>query len=147
VPIYQGGAEWAVIKQQKELHGQSQLQIFDAERQVRQAVETAWQALQAARAAIAANLAQVKADQIAYEGVQKERKAGTRTVLDVLNAEQELLNAELAVVVSRHDAYLAAHQVLAAAGLLTAKSLGLKVKLYDPTEHYNDANDQFGLGD
>lgn len=147
VPIYQGGAEWAAIKQQKELHGQSQLQIFDAERQVRQAVETAWQSLQAARAAIAANLAQVKADQIAYEGVQKERKAGTRTVLDVLNAEQELLNAELAVVVSRHDAYLAAHQVLAAAGLLTAKSLGLKVKLYDPTEHYNDANDQFGLGD
>jgi TolC family type I secretion outer membrane protein len=147
VPIYQGGAEWATIKQQKELHGQSQMQIFDAERQVRQAVETAWQAFQAAQAAIRANLAQVKADQLAYEGVQKERKAGTRTVLDVLNAEQELLNAEVAVVVSRHDAYVAAHQVLAAAGLLTAKALGLKVKLYDPTEHYNDANDQFGFGD
>jgi TolC family type I secretion outer membrane protein len=147
VPIYQGGAEWALIKQQKELHGQSQMQIFDAERQVRQAVETAWQAYQAAQAAIRANLAQVKADQLAYEGVQKERKAGTRTVLDVLNAEQELLNAEVAVVVSRHDAYVAAHQVLAAAGLLTAKALGLKVKLYDPTEHYNDANDQFGFGD
>lgn len=147
VPIYQGGAEWATIKQQKELHGQSQLQIFDAERQVRQAVETAWQGFQAAQAAIRANLAQVKADQLAYEGVQKERSAGTRTVLDVLNAEQELLNAEVAVVVSRHDAYVAAHQVLAAAGLLTAKALGLKVKLYDPTEHYNDATDQFGFGD
>lgn len=147
VPIYQGGAEWALIKQQKELHGQSQLQIFDAERQVRQAVETAWQGFQAAQAAIRANLAQVKADQLAYEGVQKERAAGTRTVLDVLNAEQELLNAEVAVVVSRHDAYVAAHQVLAAAGLLTAKALGLKVKLYDPTEHYNDATDQFGFGD
>jgi outer membrane protein len=147
IPIYQGGAEWATIKQQKELHGQSQLQIFDAERQVRQAVETAWQGFQAAQAAIRANLAQVKADQLAYEGVQKERSAGTRTVLDVLNAEQELLNAEVAVVVSRHDAYVAAHQVLAAAGLLTAKGLGLKVKLYDPTEHYNDATDQFGFGD
>jgi TolC family type I secretion outer membrane protein len=147
IPIYQGGAEWATIKQQKELHGQSQMQIFDAERQVRQAVETAWQGFQAAQAAIRANLAQVKADQLAYEGVQKERAAGTRTVLDVLNAEQELLNAEVAVVVSRHDAYVAAHQVLAAAGLLTAKALGLKVKLYDPTEHYNDATDQFGFGD
>ena len=80
----------------------------------------------------------MKADEIAFEGVSKEQRVGGRTVLDVLNAEQELLNAQVSLVTSQRDAIVAAYQVLAAGGVLTAKSLGLKVKLYDPLDHYND---------
>jgi outer membrane protein len=137
VPIYQGGSEYAEIRQQEQLHGQSQLQILVTERQVRQAAESSWKTFKAAQAAIQLDLAQQQADQTAYEGVQKEQKAGTRTVLDVLNAEQELVNAEIAVVQSEHDAYADAFQILGVMGLLEAKSLGLKVKLYDVSDQYS----------
>lgn len=146
IPLYQGGAEIATVKQQEQLHGQSQLQILDAERQARQQAESAWKTFTAAEAAIKLNEAQVAADQIAYEGVQKEQKAGTRTVLDVLNAEQELLNARVAVAQSKHDAFIAACEILAAAGLFRAKPLALQVKLYDVSEHYDDATDWLGFG-
>ena len=81
------------------------------------------------------------------EGVSKEQQVGGRTVLDVLNAEQELLNAQVALVSSQRNAVVAAYQVLASDGALTAKALGLKVKLYDPLAHYNDdAAAWVGLG-
>jgi outer membrane protein len=146
MPIYQGGAEYAQIREQEQLHGQSQLQIFNAERQVRQAIESTWKTYRAAQSAIQLNLAQQRADETAYEGVQKEQKAGTRTVLDVLNAEQELVNAKIAVVQSEHDAYVGAFQILDVIGLLEAKSLGLKVKLYDASERYANG-DWLGFGD
>lgn len=136
LPIYQGGAEYAEVRQQEALHGESQLQILNSERQVRQAAEASWKTFKAAEAAIQLNLAQQSADEIAYEGVQKEQKAGTRTVLDVLNAEQELVNAEIAVVQSEHDANVDAFQILGVMGLLEAKHLGLKVRLYDLSEQY-----------
>ena len=146
IPIYQGGADIATVKQSEQLHGQSQLQIIDAERQARQQAESSWKTFTAAEDAIKLNEAQVAADQLAYEGVQKEQKAGTRTVLDVLNAEQELLNAKVAVASAKRDAYVAAAQIMAAAGLLRAKPMGLKVKLYDESEHYDDATDWLGFG-
>ncbi|HEY1962168.1 MAG TPA: TolC family outer membrane protein [Rhizomicrobium sp.] len=136
LPIYQGGAEYAEVRQQEALHGQSQLQILNSERQVRQAAEASWNTFRAAQAAIQLNLAQQGADEIAYEGVQKEQKAGTRTVLDVLNAEQELVNAKIALVQSEHDAHVDAFQILGVMGLLEAKHLGLKVRLYDLSEQY-----------
>src|SRR5262249_28552949 len=134
IPVYQGGADIATVKQSEQLHGQSQLQIIDAERQARQLAESSWKTFVAAEEAIKLNEAQVAADELAYEGVQKEQKAGTRTVLDVLNAEQELLNAKVAVASAKRDAYVAAAQIMAAAGLLRAKPMGLKVKLYDESE-------------
>ena len=146
VPIYQGGAEEASVRQAKELHAQAALNVNVTDRQVREAVATAWNTYQAALASISSNEATAKADDIAFTGVSKERQVGGRTILDVLNAQQELLNAQVAVVSSRRDATVAAFQVLAASGTLTAQSLRLKVKLYDPLEHYeSDAARWFGF--
>jgi outer membrane protein len=147
VPIYQAGVEEANVRQARELHAQSKLTVVSADRQVRDAVEAAWSNLQSTLGTIESNEATQKADEIAFEGVSKEQQVGGRTVLDVLNAEQELLNAQVALVSSRRNAVVAAYQVLAAEGGLTARSLGLKVKLYDPLEHYdNDAAAFVGFG-
>jgi outer membrane protein TolC len=115
---------------------------------VRDAVAIAWAQFESAEASIASNEAAVRANEIAFEGVSKEQAVGGRTILDVLNAEQELLNASVALVSAKRNAEVAAFQVLAADGVLTAKTLGLKVKYYDPLEHYDsDAARWIGLGD
>jgi outer membrane protein len=148
IPIYQGGADESLVRQAKEQKSQAQMAVSDAERQVVDATRTAWQSYTSAQAAIASNKAQVQADQVAYEGVKQEQQVGSRTVLDVLNAEQELLNSEVAVVASQHDACVAAYQILSAIGQLTAKRLALHVQLYDPRAYYNDnASRWFGFGD
>jgi outer membrane protein len=148
VPIYQAGEEEAGVRQAKELRSQATLQIADAERQVRESVRTAWETLQSAKAAVTSNIEQVKANQVAYEGVVAEHSVGARTTIEVLNAEQELLAAQVALVDTKRDAYVASYQLLAAAGALTAKALSLQVKLYDPQVHYDeDSGRWFGLGD
>jgi outer membrane protein len=148
VPLYQGGAEEASLRQAKELHAQAQLNVSVSDLQVRDAVASAWATFEAAEASIASNEASERANEIAFEGVSKEQQVGGRTILDVLNAEQELLNAAVAVVTAKRNAEVAAFQVLAAAGTLTAKDLGLKVKLYDPLQHYDDDADRWiGFGD
>jgi TolC family type I secretion outer membrane protein len=148
IPIYQGGGEQAAVRQAKQLRAQAQLNVAVADRQVHSAMASAWNVYQAALANIESNEATAKSNEIAFTGVSKEQRVGGRTVLDVLNAQQELLNAQVAVVTSRRDATVAAFQVLAAAGLLTAKSLGLKVTIYDPLAHYEDnAARWVGFGD
>ena len=117
-------------------------------RQAEQAATSAWELFQSAQGTIASARATEDADAIAFQGVSREQQVGGRTILDVLNAQQELLNAQVAVVSAQHDTVVAAYQVLAAAGTLTAKDLGLKVKLYDPTEHYDDDESRWiGFGD
>ncbi len=148
VPIYQGGAEESAVRQAKQLRSQAELVIADTERQVTDATRTAWQSFITAQATIKSNKAQVEANEVAFEGVKQEQQVGARTILDVLNAEQELLNAQVAVVGSQRNSYVAAYQLLAAMGQLTAKSLALNVRIYDPVENYNDnASRWFGLGD
>jgi len=148
VPIYQGGADEAAVREAKELHGATTQNVEVADRQVVDAATSTWQAFEAARATIDSNVATEHADEIAYQGVSKEQQVGGRTILDVLNAAQELLNAQVAVVTSRRNTVVAAYAVLAAAGSLTAKDLGLKVKDYDPIEHYDDdAARWIGFGD
>ena len=148
IPIYQAGVEEATVRQAKELHAQAQLNVQVSDLQVRQAVAAAWAEFEAAEASITSNEAAERANEIAFEGVSKEQQVGGRTILDVLNAEQELLNAAVALVSAKRNAEVAAFQVLAASGSLTAKNLGLKVKFYDPIEHYDDdAARWIGLGD
>lgn len=138
VPIYQGGAEHAAVRKARELHAQADLTISLTDRQVRQAVASAWHSYLAAEASIASNVATAKADEIAFTGVGKERRAGGRTILDLLNAQQELLNAQVAVVSARRDTVVAAYQLLSASGQLTAQGLKLNAKLYDPRAHYDE---------
>ncbi len=148
VPIYQGGADEASVRQAKETHSQTQLLIANADRQVRSNVQIAWDNYTSAQASIESGKAQVTADETALEGVRREQEVGARTVLDVLNAQQELLNAQVAVVSAERDAFVAAYQLLQATGQLTARYLALKVDLYNPKEHYNDdANRWIGFGD
>jgi outer membrane protein len=148
VPIYQGGAEESAVRQAKQLRSQAELAIADTQRQVVDATRTAWQSFVTAQATIQSNRAQVDANQVAFDGVKQEQQVGSRTILDVLNAEQELLNAQVSVVVSQRDSYVAAYQLLAAMGLLTAKNLALHVRLYNPLQNYDDnAARWFGLGD
>jgi outer membrane protein len=148
IPIYQAGVEEATVRQAKELHSQAQLNVQVSDREVREAVASAWAQFQSAEASITSNEAAERANEIAFEGVTKEQQVGGRTILDVLNAEQELLNASVALVSAKRNAEVTAFGVLAANGSLTARNLGLKVKLYDPIEHYDDdAARWIGLGD
>jgi len=148
VPLYQAGAEHATVREAKERRSQARLDVTDAERAVREALRSTFEAYRSSQAAITFNEEQVRANEIAYEGVQQEAQVGARTTLDALNAEQELLDSRVALVTSRRNAYVAAYQLLAALGGLTAQALGLPVTIYDPVEHYDDVSGAWiGLGD
>ncbi len=136
VPLYQGGAEWAQIRQAKELNNKARLDTEDARRSTDQNVSNAWEAYRAAKASSEANREQVKASEIAFEGVQQELEVGSRTTLDVLDQQQELLNARVALVRSERDEVVASYSLMAAIGKLTAGELQLPVQLYDPTDNY-----------
>ncbi|WP_294075398.1 TolC family outer membrane protein [Sphingomonas sp.] len=137
IPIFQGGLPTARIRQAQALQGQLLEQVVGTERAVVQATRAAFAGYSAAQLAIQANSVAVQADQLALEGSRAEQTVGTRTVLDVLNAEQELLNSQVALVTAKRDAYVAGFQLLNAMGVATAKDLGLDGgPLYDPLGNY-----------
>ena len=125
VPLYDGGASRATIRQAKYQQMEKKDRIADARRTVGQQVATAWNDYQAALAQIGARTDQVNAAQIARDGVYKERQVGTRTVLDTLNADEELLDAQVGLVSAHRDAIVAAYALQAATGQLTGEKLGL----------------------
>ncbi len=143
VPIYQGGQEYAAIRQAKEKMNQAQIAVMSARNQVRAGVVTAWGQLQAARAAIVSFEAAVKAAEIALTGVREEAKVGQRTTLDVLNAEQTLLNTRVELVQAQHDRVVGSYAVMAAIGRLSAQDLGLGVVEYNPSQHYQQTKNRF----
>ncbi len=143
IPLYQGGAEYAAIRQAKELLGQSRLAVDSARIVVRGAVATAWGQLAAARASIVAFQAAVKAAEVALNGVREEAKVGQRTTLDVLNAQQTLLNSRVQLVTAQHDRVVASYAVMGAIGRLSAQGLGLGVVAYDPSLHYDQVKNKF----
>jgi outer membrane protein len=146
VPIYQGGLPSAQIRQAKETLGQRRIEQDVARDQVRLAVVSAWGNLDAASAQIEATNAQVAAEQLVLSGVIEERKVGQRTTLDVLTAQQDLLNARILQVTAQRDKVVAAFALLAATGGLDAANLGLAVRRYEPTHHYEQVRDKwFGL--
>ena len=147
VPLYQGGATYSRIRQAKENNSADRIRIVETRRQVDEAVTNGWEALQSARARIEAAEQQVRANEIAYEGVEQEAQVGSRTTLDVLDAEQELLDSRVALVRSQRDEYVAAYQLLSAVGGLTAETLGLNVAAYDPEQNYRRVKRKyFGAG-
>src|SRR5262245_42370880 len=134
VPIYPGGAEDSLIRQAKETLGQRRLDLDTARDQVRQSIVQAWGQLEAAKANIEATQAQVQAAEIALNGVREEARVGQRTTLDVLNAQQELVNARVALVSAQRDRVVAS--LLSAVGRLSPQVLGLRVPVYDANVHY-----------
>jgi outer membrane protein len=142
VPLYQQGAEWARLRQAKSAYGQARLLSDQARNDARSTVITAWNTYQAATAAESSIQAQISANEIATEGVQREAEVGSRTVIDVLISQQTLLSSRVSLVQNRHDLQVAAYQVLATMGTLTAGDLGLGVKLFDPAKHYENVRSQ-----
>jgi len=146
VPIYQGGGEFSLIRQGKEVVGQRRLELALTRDQARANVVQAWGQLDAARAQIEATRAQVTAAEIALNGVREEARVGQRTTLDVLNAQQELVNARVALVTAQRDRVVASYTLLSAVGRLSVPVLGLQVPLYDPMTHYQQIRDSwFGV--
>ena len=137
IPIYQGGEPGARIRQAQALEGQTLDQAVGTERSVVAETRSAFATYQAATDAISANEVAMKANELALEGARAERSVGTRTVLDVLNAEQELLNSQVALVTAKRDQYVAGFQLLNAMGQAEAQDLGLDGgPLYDPLGNY-----------
>jgi outer membrane protein len=144
VPLYQGGSEFATIRQAKETLGQQRLNLETARDQVRSNVVQAWGQLAAAKAQIEATQAQVAAAEIALAGVREEARAGQRTTLDVLNAQQDLVNARTQLVTAQHDRIVASFAVLSAVGGLSVQVLHLPIENYDPIVHYYQVRDVWG---
>jgi outer membrane protein len=143
VPIYQGGAEYSVIRQAKETLGQKRIDMDTARDTVRQNVVQAWGQLEAAKANIDATQAQVQAAEIALNGIREEARVGQRTTFDVLTAQQTLVNARVALVTAQHDRVVASYTLLSAVGRLSPQVLGLRVPLYDATVHYQQVRDSW----
>jgi outer membrane protein len=141
IPIYQGGAEYSAIRQFKETVGQTRLNLDTNRDQARATVVQSWGQLEAAKAQIESTTAQVNAAEIALNGVREEARVGQRTTLDVLNAQQELVNARVAFVTAQHDRVVASYALLAAVGALSMQHLGLSVVIYDPMVHYQQIRD------
>lgn len=132
VPLFTGGLNASRVRQALESENTARFQIEEARRTVLNNVAQAWNQLIGARASFVSNEEQVRAARVAFEGLQAEAQVGLRTTLDVLNGQQELRNAELLLVGSRRDAYVAAASVLAAMGRLEAENLIAGVPIYDP---------------
>lgn len=151
VPFYSGGALHSDVRRAKQQHSQTRMEILQAERVAQEEVFAAWDNYRAAVGRISSNEASVRANEIALEGVKQEAYVGSRTTLEVLNAEQELLNARVSLVGAQRDEIVAAYNLVSAVGKMTAKSLGLGISLYDETEYYRKTGSNkligFGIGE
>ena len=136
VPFYTGGEVEARVRQAKHTHVSRLQEIEQARTEVQARVVAAWSQLAAARAQLESDQASVDANRIALAGVREEERVGQRTLLDVLNAEQELLNSEVNLVTTKRNLVVASYAVLSAIGRLNAQELGVAGIVYDPEAHY-----------
>jgi outer membrane protein len=141
VPIYEGGAAYSDVRRAKESLGQQRLVADQTRDQVRQAVVAAWGNLDASKAQILAAQAQISASEVALNGVREEAKVGQRTTLDVLNAQQDLLNARVALVSAQHDRVVNSYQLLQGVGRLALERIAPSSERYDPSVHYEQVRD------
>jgi outer membrane protein len=143
VPIYQGGRVAAQVRQNKESLGQARIEVDVTRDQVRSAIVSAWTQYDAARQSVVANREAVSAAELALSGVIEERKVGQRTTLDVLDAQADVITAQINLVSSERDVVVASYAILSAVGHLSAQRLGLAVTEYHPEEHYNAVKDKW----
>jgi outer membrane protein len=143
VPVYQGGAEYSLIRQSKETLEQQRLTMEQVRDQARADLVTAWGQLAAGKAQVTAAQSLVQASEIAYLGTTKEAQVGQRTVIDILNAQQALVNARVTLVTAQHDRVVASYAVLNAIGRLSPLVLHLSTQTYDPSVHYQQVRDNW----
>ncbi len=147
-PLYDGGEDYSKIRAARQTATQRRMELEEARHKAHETARNAWQELEVAEASIKADQAGIEAASEALQGVRIEAKVGNRTTLDVLNAEQELLDAKTDMARARHDRDYAILQIRAAIGELTANALHLPLEAYDPSRHYDDnAGKLIGFGD
>ncbi len=148
LPIYQGGAEYSLVRQARQQAVQTRQTVADQRRIAAQQATQAWEQLQSTRAQVDSVRSAIRASEIALDGVQREAIVGSRTTLDVLNAEQELLQNRTNLVQALANLVAQSFVLASAVGRLTAQDLGLPVELYDMRAYYLQVrNKWFGLGD
>jgi outer membrane protein len=148
VPLYQGGSEYSAVRQARQAEQQTQRLIDDAKRTAVQNAVQSWDTLVAAKASADSTRAQIRANEVALEGVEREAIVGSRTTLDVLNATQLLLQSRTQLVQNLSQVITASYAVAVAIGRLTARDMHLPVPLYDETAYYQAVKDKWGgLGD
>jgi len=137
IPLYQGGQPAAQIRQAQARLGQAQELEIAAEREVIAQTRASYASWRASQEVITASERAVSANELSLEGTRAENSVGNRTILDILNAEQELLNSKVQLVTARRNAYVAGFSLLAAMGRAEARDLGLEGgPLYDPVADY-----------
>jgi len=147
MPIYEGGNIYSQTRQAKETVTQLRDQLVDARQAAVQLATRDWQTITAQKANIIALNATIKAAAIALDGVREEAKVGSRTILDVLNAEQELFTDRVSLVQAQHDLAVAEFDLSQQVGRLTAADLKLPVTIYDPEQHYRAVRNKWiGFG-
>lgn len=146
VPIYQGGKSSAQVRKSKESLGQRRILVDAMQNNVRAQVTSAYAQYSASRDSVNANKTQLNAARLALQGAVEERKVGQRTTLDVLNTQQEVITAQVALAQSQRSYIDAQYSILATVGSLSTSRLALKVSAHDPEEHFNAVKDKwFGL--
>lgn len=138
VPLYEAGDAYSRLRAQKHTYGRRKIEADQARRDALESATRGWEDLQATRARIRSIESQIRASEMALAGVEEEAKVGSRTVLDVLDAEQELFDARVNLVRAQRDEAVAAFTLKSALGQMTAEALALNVEVYDPTQHYDD---------
>lgn len=138
VPIYEAGDVYSQVRETKHTYGRRKIEADKARRDALESATKAFEDLTATRSKIRSLDAQLRASELALAGVEEEAKVGSRTVLDVLNAEQELFTARVNLVRAQRDEMVSAFTLKAALGEMTAEGLALPVEVYDPTKNYND---------
>ncbi len=138
IPLYEGGGVRARIRQSRQRATAARFALDDARRRIREEITAAFEALETVRARIDSLATRLTAARLALEGVREEARTGARTVLDVLDAEQELFEAQTARTDAERELVLAGFRLLAATGRLTARDLGLDVTIYDEEAYYRE---------
>ena len=135
IPLFEAGFGRSTVRQARQQLTQARAETEAVRRQVQSDVTAAWNDVRATQRVITASREQERAARLALEGTEQELQVGLRTTLDVLDAQQEVLNAQLAVTRAERDAYVAAHALLQAMGKLEPQTLGVNAPLYDPDKH------------
>jgi outer membrane protein len=142
IPLYEGGEVTSRVRAAKEIYAQRRIEVDVARDTVRAEIIGAWGQLDAAKAQIVAAQAQVQAAEIALSGVREEAKVGQRTTLDILNAQQELLDARVTLITAQRDRIVTSYQTVQALGRLSFRTLSLKVTAYKPEIHFDQVRDK-----
>lgn len=143
IPIFQQGEVYSRLREAKQDAAKTQLDVDQARRDAVELATTSWERILTSRARVDSLSTAINASMVALEGVEREAAVGSRTVLDVLDAEQELLDSRVNLVRAQRDEVVVLYELLASVGKLTARDLQLPVELYDPTAHYKEVREMY----